>query len=140
MEPHLRLLGVGRGVAGLLLAVAACARTDYEPVDVQVDVEAPLPEDAAQVRLCVEGGVARTFGAADGIFALTGVRPEPVPVLEVQAMDGEDAILGAAGPVTLDTGYTSVPWAACDSCEPCIGGGDPAPEETAWVVGVRFRS
>lgn len=124
--------------AGLILVLAGCARTTHTPVDLQLDVAAALPDEAAHVRVCVEGGVARTWGAKDGMYALTGLVPDAWPVVTVQALDGDLAVLGQAGPVDMDEDYVLTGYAP-GSGDVCIGGGGAAPEgDDTWVLGVRF--
>ena len=119
--------------------VGACARTEHVPVDVQVDVLAPLPDDAAWVRLCVTDGVDARFAATDGRFALTGLFPAGPHEVTADVLDASEAVFVRAGPVLVEDGYATVGLDACDACTPCAGSGDRPPEgQPSWVLGLRF--
>jgi len=113
-------------------------------VDLQVDVDAPLPDEAEWVRLCITDGVHEEFGAGDGRYALPGVEADPE--LTVQVLDEQRLIVGGAGPVLVDEDHHVVPYLelGCDGghpvCSACEGEGRPPPEgEPSWVLGLRFR-
>ncbi|MBN2798432.1 MAG: hypothetical protein JXX28_04730 [Deltaproteobacteria bacterium] len=129
---------MGRFLASGLIALAACARTEHVAADLQVDVLGALPEEPVLARLCVEAGVARTMGAADGRFALTGLEPVAGPRFTLQLLDAEGAVLGGAGPVALVEDWTEVEYLPCEGCAPCLGGAGPWPGEDAWILAARL--
>ncbi len=116
--------------------MGACARTEHTPVDLELDVDVALPDSASNVRICVTDGLARTFGAGDGRYALTGLDPQS-PEVTVDLLDPDGLVTGRVGPIVLDEPFVVASLDACDACEPCIGGGPPAPNPL--TLGVRFR-
>lgn len=113
-----------------------CAQTVHNPVDLQLDIAAELPETADQVRICVDDGPARTFGAASGRYALTGLAADEWPTITTDVLS--DGFVIARATATFDGEYATTELSACDACDVCIGGGSPAPQEAAWVLGLRF--
>lgn len=126
-----------RSGAVVFLALAACARTEHTPVDLELDVEVALPAAASNVRICETDGIARTFGAGDGRYALTGLTPVS-PEVTVDLLDGAGLVIGRVGPIVLEEPYVVASLDACDACPPCIGGGSAAQDPAA--LGVRFRA
>lgn len=126
-----------RSGALALLALAACARTEHTPVDLELDVDVALPDAASNVRICETGGIARTFGPGDGRYALTGLTPE-APEVTVDLLGGDGGVIGRVGPIVLDEPTVVASLDACDACPPCIGGGSAAEDPAA--LGVRFRA
>lgn len=133
-----RALAAVPRVATLLLL--GCAREAYDVADLQLDVDAPLPDAAETLHVCVEGAGELTQGAGNGRAAFTGL-PEGVPaVVRLDVKDADDVVLASAGPVTLDaaTPYATTP--LLDPAEPCADGGERAPEgDPTWLLAVRFR-
>ena len=124
----------------LMPAFCGCARTEHIPVDLELDVDATLPEGAAQVRICIEDGVERTFGAASGRYAVTGLFADRVSDVTIDVLDADAAVIAQAGPVEVDSDYTIADLQPCDGeCIDCAGTGDlPAVGEPSWTLGVRF--
>jgi hypothetical protein len=121
------------------LTLAACARTEHVPVDLQVDVDAELPDGAEQVRLCISDGVARTFGAASGRYALTGLFPDGTFELTVDVFDAEESVFARVGPLLLEDFYTVADLDECEDCSACVGTGEAPPADAAsWTLGARF--
>lgn len=133
-----------------LLTLLACGETTYRPVDRQLDLDARVPDQAEQLRICVQGAGAMSFGARyDGHFAMTGLPaglPEPI-LVTVDAMADEQLVGQWEGELT--GAYNSGSAALCTlesaqetgalACEPCRADGQMATEEEAsWVLGLRF--
>ena len=130
--------------AALALVLGGCAATEHSPVDIQLDVRAPIPDGTEFVRFCVDDGPTRPFGAAAGRFALTGLATDRPQVLTVDALDHDQAVLARVEPLELETGYMQASLADCatgDCGEPCDSADVTPPEgETTWVLGLRFQS
>ncbi len=124
----------------VFLLAMACARTEHTPVDVQVDVLSELPLDTERVRVCVSEGPLRSFGPGDGRYALPGLVSGEDPEVTVQALDGALTVLGQAGPSLVPAGYAALQWTEEGQLVRCEGQDIVAPEEEAWVLGVRFSS
>ena len=118
----------GLWAVGLL----GCAQTDYTPVDWLLEIDAALSPDAATVEICVEDGVVKRVGPADGRYAVVGLPRTREPVVQVTAFDLTGAPLGSTGWVQSDevAPFDVVP----TDCVP----GPPAPPDRAGVLGVRF--
>lgn len=112
---------------GVALCAAACASTPHTPVDLELDVDAASPDDAAYVRLCDEGGMAQQYGATRrGTYVLTGVWADDAPRVTVDVLDVDEQLIGRAGPVELVLDYqlTALDTAPCaddPDCAPCTG-------------------
>lgn len=158
------MVGPGRRVAALLvLLVAACDREDYHNAELQLDVDAPLPDDAGSVRICVAEAGVRTVGAAGSRYSIPAIptgRPAVLvvdvlqEVMEDTAAAGDFHVLARVGPVTLDTtrpyaleplleaGGTLVDAGDLEAApllQPCVATGTFAEEEEdAWLIAVRF--
>lgn len=107
--------------------------------DLQVDVEAALPEGAEEARICVEGVGFREEGAGNGRLAMTGLPAEQPAVVTVAILDAEGGLLGASKAVTLDgnTPYQTTDFG--DATEICAPTGSLAPEGSAsWLLAIRF--
>jgi hypothetical protein len=123
------------------LLLVACARQDYVPVDLQVDVEAELPPEADVVRFCVTDGVVRRIGAAAGRFAVTGLFPDRDPEIVVDVIDADEVVLGRVGPLVVDEPYVVADYETCDDCARCEAPGTQPPEGApSWTLGLRFSS
>ena len=131
------------GAAGVLLAAAlgaGCASEDYSPADLQLDVEAPVPDAAETLRVCVSGRGVHEQGAGNGRAAVTGLTADVPAEVQVQLLDADGTLLGQTSPVVLDG---TTPWAAAPLSPadgPCQADGAPAPEGTdTWLLAVRFE-
>lgn len=126
------------------LALAGCARTPYDVADLQLDVEAPLPGGAESLRVCVVDAGELVVGAGNGRAAFTGLPAGEPAVVTLDVLDDTGALLGQAGPVTLDaaTPWRTVPLAEgalVVEAEPCADRGSPAPEGAdTWLLALRF--
>lgn len=115
----------------LLAFLPACERVAYQPVDLQLDVEGALPEDAATLHVCVEGAGENTQGAGDGQGVFTGIPVGPV-VVWLDLLDDEDRVLATAGPAEFAEGdtYLAVPLgdggAACQDDGAVVPEGQPS--------------
>ena len=123
-------------LAAAFAVLAACARTEHTPVELELDIDAALPAEASTVRICETDGLARSFPARDGRYALPGVSAD-APELTVDVLDG-DVVFARVGPLLLEEAYVLAPLAPCEACEPCLGGGSAASEPVA--LGVRFQA
>ena len=138
------LLGVAwRGGCLAAVVLTGCDGSPGTSVDWQLDVLAPLPTDAAQVRICVTDGVFGTFGAAAGTYAITGLFVDESVEVTVNALDLDGGVLGFAGPVELTEEYNIVDFnsTGCEtgSCGLCESSGKmPEEGEPSRVLGVRF--
>ncbi|MFH1469187.1 MAG: hypothetical protein ABIO70_32665 [Pseudomonadota bacterium] len=158
---------MSRGLLTLAIlgCAAGCARERWRNADLQLDVMAPLPDLAAQVRLCVVAGPARTLGAGPDRYALPGLVAGQAAVLTVDLLAPASADTGADGAenalvlarveeVTLSG---EVPWQeapltifadtaaelqACTGCPPACEEAGPGAgaEEESWLLAVRFQS
>lgn len=153
------------GVPLWVALLAACTREEWRNADLQLEVPSPLPAQADQVRLCVDGVRHRTVGAGGERYALPGLPASQDALVTVDVLvapaDAESADTGSAealcvaraGPVTLGAAR---PWAeaelavfteggddeSCPACpEPCtsLAAGENAEEDT-WLLAVRFAS
>jgi hypothetical protein len=141
-------------VTAVTLALPGCARESYQNADLQLEVEAPLPEGARSVRLCVEGVGTRSLGAAGSRYAMHGL-PEDQPavvtvdVLTAASPDADDAeahLLARAGPLRLDEAsplaeapLTFYDDTTGDAPPPFCGGEDSIHHaEDTWLLAVRF--
>jgi hypothetical protein len=144
---------------------SGCTREEYRNADLQLDILAPLPEHADQLRICVEGSRSRTVGAGGSRYALPGLpagEPAEVVVDVLVERDGASAADTGQGMlssiarslrVTLspDAPYGSTSLeifahseediASCDAClEPCRGGATAAQDqEETWLLTARFE-
>ncbi len=148
-------------LAGVLAGATGCPTAEeWRNADLQLDVRADLPEDAARVRICVAGTGSRTQGAGPDAYAVPGIPTDRPAVVTVDVLapsgdaedtgSGEDRVLARAGPIALDA---ATPWreaplevfgeadGACPACpEACAPTGAFAPAEAAsWLLAVRFR-
>lgn len=120
---------------------AGCGQTVHTPVDLQLDVDAELPEEAETVTLCVTDGVSEGFGAADGSWVLVGL-PEMSPVgFTLDVEDESGAVIGRVGPMEINQPWTAGAYDArpCGGvCQGCTGGGARPPREQSRTLAVRF--
>lgn len=117
--------------------LTACARTEHTPVDLELDIDAALPIEADAVRICETGGLARTFPARDGRYALPGIARDG-PEVTVDLLDDDGAVFARVGPLVLDDVYVVAALGPCADCETCLGGGPAAADPAA--LGVRFQA
>jgi hypothetical protein len=107
----------------LLAFLGACARVDYQPVDLQLDVLGALPDQAAMLHVCVEGAGEHTQGAGNGRGVFSGIPPGPA-VVRFDVLDEADGVLASAGPATFDgVGYLTTP--LLEGGEACLDDGAP---------------
>jgi hypothetical protein len=115
-----------------LLLLGACTSVVYSAADLQVDVAAELPADAAVVRVCVAGQGVHEEGAGNGRVAVPAIRADEVAVVVIQVDDTEGTILETA-PVELDL---ERPYALADAnvapAGPCTTAGDWARDDADW--------
>jgi hypothetical protein len=145
-----------------LCAGSACTRETWRNADLQVDVRAPLPALAEQVRLCVADGPARTLGAGPDRYALPGLRAQEPATLtaDLLARASEDTASGPAVvlarvegvTLTADRPYqeadlsifveTADGLLSCDACPPACEPEGPSAgaQEETWLLTVRFQS
>lgn len=125
----------------MILLLLACATPDYRAADLQLDVGAPLPEGAEQLRVCVEGWGVYEVGAGNGRAAVTGLAVGAEYAVTVDVLDTYGVRLATAGPATLDG---EAPYALT----PLVEGGGPACEadgapvtddQDSWLLTVRFE-
>lgn len=123
----------------LAALLAGCARVEYDVADLQLDVEAPLPAGAETLHVCVGGAGELSVGAGNGRAAFTGLPAGDPAVVTLDVLDDAGALLGSAGPVTLDA---ATPWRTTplvDADAPCADTGAPAPEGVdTWLLATRF--
>ena len=137
MEPGRLRLRHGGLIVALL---AGCGWEAYDRTDLQLDVDAPLPADAATLHVCVSDTGSVDFGAGNGRVAFTGIRAGAAFVATVDALDADGNVLGrATASFDPSTAYALVPWSDA-AVAPCVDPGTRAPADSAtWLLGVRFR-
>lgn len=122
-----------------MLLLLACASVSYDVADLQVDVEAALPETAEKARICVKEVGMLEEGAGNGRLAMAGL-PEGEPAeVTVAIFDAAGAVLGHSEPVLLqaDTPYRTTVFV--DGAEGCEAAGTMAEgAENSWLLAVRF--
>ena len=124
----------------MLLLLLACSREDYDFGDLQLDVDAAVPENAETARMCAEGVGAREEGAGNGRLAMPGL-PDVAPVIiTIDMLDKEGVLIGRSIPATLsDSDPYVVTGFAAASGEPCVTEGDFAAEGApSWLLVIRF--
>ena len=129
-------------LASVLGCTLGCTGIEYEAADFQVDVLNSQPEGSAQVRLCVAGQVAQTYGAreASPSYAIFGIKRQGVFETTVEVLD-EDGELLARSTSIIDSDYVTDELDFCDEvvCLPCEApGGAITNGEEKWTVAVRF--
>jgi hypothetical protein len=108
-------------------------------VDLQVDVQAPLPDGAELVTLCIAEGPSQEFAATTGRFALAGLFPDVVPELTADVRDVDGILIGRVGPMLLEESYMLADYVACDECDACESMDLSPPEgEPSWALALRF--
>lgn len=130
----------GLRVDGLLIFLLACAAESYNYADLQVDVQAGIPDDAEQARLCVAGVGFREEGAGNGRLAFPGLPPDVNALLTVELLDEAGAVVGRSLPVTLrpEVPYQQTGFEPADGV-PCEATGNLAPaSEEGLLLVVRF--
>lgn len=123
-----------------MILLLACAQVEYDPADLQLDLDAAIPEGAEIMRVCVEDQRVHEEGAGNGRIAVTGIRTDRPAVIRVEIDDADGEELGQAGPVTFDeaTPYQAATWEPPDG-QPCSTAEDPAPDDVeTWLLGVHF--
>lgn len=108
--------------------------------DLQIDVAAPLPADAENLRMCVSDHGDLTIGAGNGRMAFTGIRAETEIVVTLDVLDAYGTLVASMAPASLgpDIRYTTAE--LLDPEVPCTATGDiaEAGAET-WLLGLRFE-
>ncbi len=121
-----------------LFTLSACARVDYQPVDLQLDVLGELPEEAATLHVCVEGAGEHSQGAGNGRGVFFGI-PEGLVVVLIDVLDEQGAVLATAGPVAFEDGETYATTPLEEGGRVCHDDGDVVPEgEPSQVLGYRI--
>lgn len=106
---------------GAVAALAAgCALPDYRVAELQVDVDTPLPAEAATLHLCVSGFGSYDAGAGNGRAAFAGLPVGQVYEVEIDVLDEAEVLLGRAR-ATVDeaTPWALAPWEAAPADPPC---------------------
>jgi hypothetical protein len=116
---------------------------DITPVDYQIDVLEPQPDDVAQVRLCVREVIRNTQGAREFApnYLLSGSGDVFSLPLVVELLDENKVVLAQAEVPELQS-YVTTSLNSCQNgpCETC-----PAPEansqygDKTWALAVRFQ-
>ncbi len=111
----------------VLILLLGCAAESYDYADLQVDVQAAVPDIAEKARMCVEGVGLREEGSGNGRLAFPGLPPDLQAELTVDMLDGAGALVGRSAPVVLTPAlpYQQISFAAA-SGEPCEATGAPA--------------
>lgn len=124
----------------MFLLFAACARETYDVADLQVDVTAPLPAAAENLRMCVSEHGDLRVGAGNGRMAFTGIRADTQVVVTLDVLDEDGALIASMAPASLgpDVRYTTT--ALLDPAEPCTAEGDIAEAGAdTWLLALRFE-
>ena len=125
----------------ILALLLSCTPLETRPADLQVDFFEDQPEEAAQVRICVDGVGEWTEAARlRAHYAFTGIPPgEPVDVA-VDLLDADGALL-AVGRLEEVDGYVEGELEDCqlseEECTACSTSENRAKED-AWVLAIRF--
>ena len=122
-----------------MVLLGGCASETYDRTDLQLDVDAPLPAEAATLHVCVSGTGTLDLGAGNGRAAFTGILAGSGVTVTVDVLDGEGLVLGEAM-AALDAGtpYQLAPWST-EVVAPCTDPGRRAPDDAeTWLLGVRF--
>jgi hypothetical protein len=125
---------------GVWLLLGGCAGIETVPADLQLDVEAGVPTDAATLRVCVAGQGALVQGAGNGRAVVNGLRTDTPARVVVSLLDEAGLSLGTTEAVTLDA---ETPWAAAawsPDAPTCRSSGDRADADApdTWNLAVRF--
>ena len=125
-----------------LLVGTGCTGIEYEEADFQVDFVDRQPENSAQVRLCVAGQLAQTYGARDvePSYVLFGIRKQGVFETTLEVLD-EDGEIVARKAAIMDKNYLLAELDYCEEvvCLPCEApGGAFLTGDEEWTVAVRF--
>jgi hypothetical protein len=127
-------------VDGVLILLLACAAESYDDADLQVDIQAAVPDDAEQSRLCVEGVGLREEGAGNGRLAFPGLPQDLQAALTVDMLDQDGGVLGRSEPLVLSAAipYQRVGFSPASGA-PCEAAGDVAAARTdGLLLVVRF--
>lgn len=125
---------------GVLILLLGCAAESYDYADLQVDVQAAVPDEAEQARMCVEGVGMREEGAGNGRLAFPGLPLDLQAVLTVDMLDEAGALLGRSAPLVLtaELPYQQISFAAATG-EPCVASGSLAlAGSEGLLLAVRF--
>ena len=124
----------------MLVLLLGCARETYNPADLQIDVTAPLPADAENLRMCVSEHGDLTIGAGNGRMAFTGIRADTDVVVTLDVTDADGVLLASLAPTELgpDTRYTTA--ALLEPQAPCEADGEIAEAGAdTWLLALRFE-
>lgn len=136
-------LGTRVGLCFLLwLTGAGCTGIEYEEADFQVDFTDRQPEASAQVRLCVAGQVAQSYGAreVEPSYVLFGIRRQGVFETTLEILNDEGEMIARKAAI-MDRNYLVEQLDYCDEvvCLPCEApGGSILTGDEQWTVAVRF--
>lgn len=117
----------------------ACAPVAYRRTDLQLEVAAPLPAEAATLHLCVSATGNWDVGAGNGRAVFTGIRADQPVTVTVDVLDERGDVIGRAT-ADFDTSTTRVlaPFEEAKLAR-CSESGSRAPASAAtWVLGIRF--
>jgi len=123
----------------MILFLWACARETYDPADLQLDVQAAVPDNAETARICVVGVGQREIGAGNGRLAFPGIPPSPF-VVQIDLLDSDGLRIGSTLPVEFtqagDYLLTEYQEAEGEICTESDHFAEPGAE--SWLLGVRF--
>lgn len=122
----------------MVTLLGGCAAEEYDRTDLQLDVDAPLPADAATLHVCVSGTGTLDLGAGNGRAAFTGILAGEPLSATVDALDADGVVLGSAqADFDVDTPYVRAPWTT--GGDACTDPGRRAPADAdTWLLGIRF--
>lgn len=122
----------------MLALLLACARETYDVADLQLDVEAELPDASELIHVCVQGQGEHTEGAGNGRIAVPALRMDQAPVVTVEVWDDADQVLGVAGPVELLNAYTTVAFTLGSASSCTAEGAFARDDEASQLLALRF--
>lgn len=138
------------GVIVALLCGAGCQTPDYDKADLQLDIDAAVPEEAETARICATSVGSREEGAGNGRLSLPGLAAGAPVEISVEVLTGDGARIGRSEPVTLsvETPYQVAAF-AMETGEPCEPLGGPGSGDSgeggfveagadSWLLVVRF--
>jgi hypothetical protein len=124
----------------VILLLLACGRVSYDVADLQLDVEAALPEQAELATMCVKDVGTRQEGAGNGRLAMTGLPAGQSATVTVTILDVDGTVLGSSVPQTLDADHpyetTTFDPAATTACD--ATGTLATDSEDSWLLAIRF--
>jgi hypothetical protein len=127
---------------GILVAVAwcvACAETDYELVDWQLDLVSDQVQAIASARVCSTRALAQDFMVMDEHLVMPGLPNDGDVQVVVDVFDEQGERIGSSGPVLLEQPLFEAKLLRCSfgECDsPCAAGSDINGGER--TVAIRF--